>query len=500
MEKRENDTGKKIIKLNLPQLIIANATQPDIVWEGGRGGGKSTSIADRIKNLVHQMPRASGVIVGETYGQILTRTLPSTISGLERLGYYKDYHYFIGRKPPKSWKWNEPYEPPANYDHYMIWYTGAGFHLVSQDRSGSGRGLNTDFIIGDEAALLDFEKLFNDVLATNRGNLHRFSNCPLHHSTFFCSTTPMTTKGKWMFKIEEEAKQNPDKILYLRSSATHNINNLGKKFFSENKKRLPRIIYDAEILNIRPGKIEGGFYPQFSEKKHTHVAINYNYMDSMQFSFKENGEMDCRQDADLLLDAPIDIAMDYGASINVIVSGQMNKNAYKVLNCLFLKTPHLVPHVVEKFCAYYKYHRNKTVNYYYDHTAIGHDGGRAETYEEQVTNTLAKNGWKVNKQNLGQAPAHDTKYRFWGRVLSEESNYPHVTFNRNNCKYLIISIHHAPVKQTSKGFEKDKGSERKADVDQAEATHPSDACDTLIFGVLKNYRRPPAEHFEPLYG
>lgn len=468
------------LQLNIPQLMTVLAPQPRKYCEWGRGTGKSTIIAWRIKDIVTQMPRSSNVIVGETYQQILTRTLPSTISSLERLGFIKDQHYFVGRKPPKAWNWPEPFEPPLNYDHFIIFYTGAGFHLVSQDRPGSGRGLNTDSVTGDEMTLLDFERLFNDVLATNRGNLDRFGKCPLHHSEFFAGTVPMTAKGKWVIKMEEEARENPSQVFYLRASAEHNRHNLGEKFFTDNKRRLPSLIYNAEILNIRPDKVEGGFYGKLSEKQHTYVAYNYSHLDNVGY---ESPHLDCRQDSDLNTNAPIDLSIDYGASINVAVIAQEGAdNTYRFINCMYVKHPLRLEDLLNDFCNYYAYHKNRLINYYYDHTAVGTDATRTTTYADEVIRLLTLKGWNVVKKYIGQAPSHHSKYLLWGAALSGDPRIPRILLNRSNASTLLISMLQAPVRQGRNGFEKDKSSERNPNIDQAEATHPSDAADTLLFG------------------
>jgi hypothetical protein len=193
----------------------------------GRGTGKSTILALYISECVKQMPRSTGVMVAQSFAQIKTRTLPSTIQGLEQLGYYKDIHYFVGKKPPKSWKWPEPYEPPLDYSNSMYWYNGAVMAFVSQDGgAASGRGMNVDWVVSDESALLDEEQFNTDVLLTNRGGEEKkafypdgsyklFKDCSLHHSITLATSTPVTAKGNWIFKYEEQAKLHPEKVLFL---------------------------------------------------------------------------------------------------------------------------------------------------------------------------------------------------------------------------------------------------------------------------------------------
>ena len=194
----------KTLEYNLAQIFFIVSQHLIKILEWGRGTGKSTILGKHIIDCVVQLPRSSGVLVASTYQQILTRTLPSTIAGMEQHGVYKDLHYIVGKRPPKSWNWPEPYEPPLDYKRCIIFWNGTVINFVSQDSSsGSGRGLNTDWIVGDEAALLNEKKFQTDVVLTNRGNAKRvahypndtwkyYEECPLHHSIVLASSTPVT--------------------------------------------------------------------------------------------------------------------------------------------------------------------------------------------------------------------------------------------------------------------------------------------------------------------
>ena len=72
---------QKLVKLNPMQMaaVLANHRYkiPYITIEAARGSGKSTVLGWFVKEAVRQMPRSTGVIVGETFVQIKSRTLPS---------------------------------------------------------------------------------------------------------------------------------------------------------------------------------------------------------------------------------------------------------------------------------------------------------------------------------------------------------------------------------------------------------------------------------------
>ena len=139
----------ELVHLNSPQLISVLSGAPSQVDIHGRGTGKSYIIGWEINNLVRRMPRSVTAITGRTFGQIYTRTLPSSLKFLEQIGYEKDRDFVIGRRPPKGWL--TPYEKITRYDNFISFSNGTGFLLLSQEREGSARGPNIDREIVDEA-------------------------------------------------------------------------------------------------------------------------------------------------------------------------------------------------------------------------------------------------------------------------------------------------------------------------------------------------------------
>ena len=89
------------IELNLMQAaaVLSNKKLkiPNINIEASRGTGKSTVLGWFIKEAVKQMPRSTGIIVGETFIQIKSRTLPSTKEGMEMFGLFEGIDYVVGK-------------------------------------------------------------------------------------------------------------------------------------------------------------------------------------------------------------------------------------------------------------------------------------------------------------------------------------------------------------------------------------------------------------------
>lgn len=490
----------KQITYNIAQFIFLLAYQPIKILEWGRGTGKSTILAKDIIDKVLALPRSTGVMVAETYAQIKTRTLPSTISGLEQHGWIKDVHYFVGKRPPASWKWPEPYEPPLDYSQCIIFYNGTVMLFQSQDGGAvSGRGLNIDWIVGDESARLNEEKFYTDTLLTNRGGMFKkaeypdgtwkyYKDVPLHHSVTLATSTPITVQGRWIFKFEEQAILNPDKVAFIRASAEINRANLGDDYFELAKQTMPDFLYKAEVENIRIKQIEDGFYPLLNEERHTYTLFNNEYYKSLSLNKKAN----CLGDADLQLDQPLIAGIDWGANINCMVVCQKQANQLKFLKNLHVKFPKVIKDlIVEEFVEYYKHHRNKSLFLWYDATGNNRQANDRRTYAEEVQEHLKAHGWNVKLMTQWRTnESHLLKFQLWNKLLSNEtpdSSLPTILFNKYNCAELWVSMTNAPAKQgMNESIRKDKSSERKKGMAQEHATHFSDAADVVIVGMYGN--------------
>lgn len=518
----------KKIHFNKPQIrsMSIKAHEEYAVW--GRGTGKSEGlIAPRTLHNIFTMPRSNGVYVASTFQQLLTRTLPGVLAGWNRMGYKEGVHFTINKPFSRGFNVPKSYAHPLSHKHYIHWFNGSGIYMVSQDRVGSSNGLSVDWIIGDEAKLLNKKKLDEELMPTNRGNRQYFKHLPEHHSLLFCTDMPTTPASKWILdketevdhktidliykiqckiyeiqnaqltagvklKLQLQAKINKlhkaaqnlrmNTVFFSQASALENIDILGKDYIMQLKRNLPDLIFRSSVLNERLNQIEHGFYPNLNEEVHGYFSYNNSFLESLDYNMKKiEHSNNCQQDSDLE-PGILDIAFDYGAHINTLVVGQEQLPYYRFLNALFVKSPQLITDLVNKFIEYYRFHSVKEVRYYYDHTAIATDAGRSEPYSSMVIDTLRKAGWKVRKIYCGQAPTHQAKYIEWSKALRDYGGSDHyLRFNRGNCKYLLISMQQAELKQGRNNFQKNKKDERNLNLNQAETTHFSDAVDSLFY-------------------
>ena len=187
-----NVTGNRA---QLPGLLFEPLNEVSVA---GRGTGKSFAIGYLMDYIIRRMPRSVTAITGITYGQLLTRTLPSSFKLLNQIGYQQGANYVIGRRPPAIFK--DSYEALNKFDNIISFSNGTRFALISQSEGGSGRGANTDFLILDEALTIDQEQYNNEVVPTNRGNNEFFgpkspNPCPRHHGFSYYTSMPTGKEG-----------------------------------------------------------------------------------------------------------------------------------------------------------------------------------------------------------------------------------------------------------------------------------------------------------------
>jgi hypothetical protein len=537
------------VYMNPPQLrsYYVKAPVEYAIW--GRGTGKSSGlIAPRIVENVFDMPRSLGIMVADTYQSMLTKTLPGTLEGLDRLGYVRGRDYFFGEFAPRKLKWDRPYNCPLKAQYFMHWRNGSGMMLVSQDRPNSANGLNIDWIVGDEAKFLHRKRYEEELLPANRGHRERFGHLSNHHSILLTTDMPTSEKGMWLLDKKEDfldrnnyeryllilqlqqklyemkaklpsynaksklvlksrmkklieelnmiRKGNPRNgvaplIYYSEADSFENIHILGEEYFHLMRKTLSPAVFKTSILNKRLDEVPMGFYPNLSDRDHGYVMHNNSYLDSLGYDLEKASEQDSRMDSDILPDRPLDIGMDYGGSINCLVVGQVYGEKYRFVNSMYVLHPKKLRHLAADFKKYYQHHKDKTVRYYYDHTAKGTNAINDVKYFQDFADHLRKDdeygSWAVQLHDIGATPTPDFRYKMWDRILKgDDPSLPIFEFNEKNAADWALSCKLTAMRTTSRnGFEKDKSKEKRPDYPQEQAPHLSDAGDTLIFGALK---------------
>lgn len=148
-------------------------------------------------------------------------------------------------------------------------------------------------------------------------------------------------------------------------------------------------------------------------------------------------------DADVDLDAPIAIGMDYNANINWIVAGQPRDRRLNVIKSFYVKFERKIPALVEDFFRYYASHRNKTVVFYYDATALGSNYAvNEQDFRWVVVHEFERQGWRPEAVYLGNPMWHDKKYLLINQGFAGKQRLMPF-FNRSNNEDLILAIQSA---------------------------------------------------------
>ncbi len=513
----------------LTQLIGANTT----VIVAGRRTGKTDSIAAPfvLRNM-QRMPGSTGGIVVPTFKHGLTNTIPGLLAAWKRWGFIEGIHYVVGRKPPKSFR--QPIIDPKDYEHVISFYNGSVAVIISQDRPGSSNSLTLSWLLVDEAKFIDYAKLKDETLPANGGIKSYFGKHSFNHSIMILSDMPQTQKGSWFLHYRD--KMDPELIAtieatvyeiwrtkeriralnasgkpvppylkgYLRRldrdlnkmrsvavyyreySSIENLQLLGENYIKQMKRDLTPLTFQTSILCQRIGIAKDGFYSSMREA-HKYDANDNQYLDTLGYDY-DFSTLDSRADKDVDPDAPICIGMDYNANINWIVAGQPRDRRLNVIKSFYVKFERKIPALVEDFCRYYAEHRNKTVVYYYDATALGSNYAvNDQDFHYNVVKEFERHGWRVESVYLGNPMHHDEKYLLINNAFAGKQRLMPF-FNRSNNEDLILAVQSAGVSRGRNGFHKDKSGEKLAESEEdllEHRTDGTDAFDTLYIGCEK---------------
>ena len=513
----------------LTQLIGANTT----VIVAGRRTGKTDSIAAPfvLRNM-QRMPGSTGGIVVPTFKHGLTNTIPGLLAAWKRWGFIEGIHYVVGRKPPKSFR--QPIIDPKDYEHVITFYNGSVAVIISQDRPGSSNSLTLSWLLVDEAKFIDYAKLKDETLPANGGIKSHFGKHSFNHSIMILSDMPQTQKGSWFLHYRDKMdveliktieatvyeiwrtkeriralnakgesvppylkgylrrldrdlnKMRSVAVYYREYSSIENLQLLGENYIKQMKRDLTPLTFQTSILCQRIGIAKDGFYSSMREG-HKYDANDNQYLDTLGYDY-DFSRLDSRADKDVDPDAPICIGMDYNANINWIVAGQPRDRRLNVIKSFYVKFERKIPALVQDFCRYYAEHRNKTVVYYFDATALGSNYAvNEQDFRWVVVHEFERQGWRVETVYLGNPMRHDEKYLLINQGFAGKQRLMPF-FNRSNNEDLILAVQSAGVSRGRNGFHKDKSGEKLAESEEdllEHRTDGTDAFDTLYIGCEK---------------
>jgi hypothetical protein len=536
----------KPIHYNKPQLrtMAINANETYVV--AGRFTGKSVGIlAPHDARCFQLMPRGCGMMIGSNFRKMMTDLIAPYVAGLEKIGLQRNVDFVIGQSDiPKKKGWKDPYIAPEKEARKFFLHTrwGSGTRFASQDRRVTMVGTEVDWIKGDEAKTLNYERFKKEIIPTNRGRENLWSHLPEHHSIMFCTDKLFDRKGgDWIMnmrhrvdekliemimqlqcaitKIEDAyldqiipvdvfkqlteyrkvlAEAQCYAVAFIEADSLDNIHAIGWKTLMRVKANLTPAEFDVAILNRDKVKMDGGFYPNLDYEQHGYDATDYSRTDNLNYDFEKVKEYNCLDDKDCLLNQDLEISIDWGGHMNGLVVIQGNDIELRAINSLYVKPPDTYKDLARNFCNYYRYHKTKAVDVWYDPSGNNARADSAHTYAEEFATILREYGWAVNiKNTILTNPFHHDKHLLWQLILEEKDlRFHKFRMNRITCENVFTSMLNAPIKTGRSGFEKDKSSERKDSGTLPEhATHFSDMVDLIVWGKYSSYMEGSAPSF-----
>ena len=518
----------------MPQYYMNRAQQEamlisahtEVIIASRRMGKSHGIVAPRILRNATFMPRGTGGFLAKTFRQAYTRTLPAALAALDELGYKRDIHYVIGRRPPRNLGYATPLIEPATYDNNLTFFNGSRMAILSQDVALSTNSMTLDWLVADEAKGLDYDKMKDETLPALGGARRWFSDCPWHHGMLLVSDMPATKAGSWLLNYREKCDEElistiaglmaeharlaaaaPSSyrdrtqreleadiaqlrrvaVYYREWSIFENIDLVGLEYVRQMKRDLPPLVFATSILSKRITKLKSGFYPNFSERIHTYIANNNKPLLDRGYDFSDQ-DYGCLLDGDLDAEAPIAIAFDYNANINWLVAGQRDGMKMRILKSFYVKYQRKLRELVDDFCHYYRYHKTKKVIYYYDSTALGSNYAvNTKDFASVVVEQFVKNGWEVERHFLGKPMEHRLKYQILDDCFKGRK-YILPLLNSENNEALILALSMADITIGRNGFSKDKAGEKLAESEDDPLelrTDGTDAFDTLVLGNIE---------------
>jgi hypothetical protein len=517
-----------------PQALVFAVQPSTAVAILPRGGGKTSNVAPFwFKHRVDLMPKGASGIIGSTYKQLLSRTLPPFLSTLKEMGFIDGVDFVIRKKPPAFWEC-EQYVKPESFEDTILWSNGHVTYLISQDRAGSPNSLSLQFHLIDEARYLNKARYDDDAAPTLRaGHVLKqlYGQLPEYLSTLYITDQPTTASARWIFdfeqyhddrliamivnifsmmveterkmdtdisKTEREALRRSynnlkdmydilrkDAVLFIEGTLVDTVQILGKDAIRKMKRTMKPHRFNVSILGKRAKQIIGSFYPDLDDDIHCYnERYNYDYvLHGQPFNGDRNN---WRQDADLDTSLPLRLGSDHGARYNGFWIGQFKNNKLYLVNNIWVVEPEVNMDAVEKLHKYYEGFPSNEIIFYYDSTHIAKSGKALNvTFVDEVVDYLRSKGWTVRKVYIGATPAHIDRFNLASSCLRGKPGFPRIEFNRAHTQIPRDAIHDTMALSctTENDIKKDKAPEKDIKLSPELAPHAGDGFDTLLWGV-----------------
>lgn len=518
----------------------------------GRGTAKTQDImAKRSIDIVYSLPRGTFAFLADTYVNAITNIIPNLITGWERQGFFEDItvdgvrrpgHFVCDKEPP--FDYDRPFTRANEFRHTISTFNGCLFMIKSLDRPSSNAGISTVHNFGDEAKFANEMKLKKSV-PTLRGDYLLYNDSPYFMGQTFTTDMPNPADGEhdWILRMQnnmdvtqilaifykalqvneieyelfqaqqsgssdkeirninirlEREKARLHKVrknstLFTIVSSLVNIDILTFEYLVTNINSLEYEEFKTAILSMKASlEVGARFYSQLSDKHLYDDGYNYDYYD--RFGLRDNISQTSEGLKYVEHDQPIDVGFDAGNMMSFVI-GQEQGNILRIFKNQYILSPDWIPELGEQFCNFFKPHKNKIVNLFYDRAANNFKKAKQD-YASQVRHAIEYDkqerptGWRVNLMSVGQGNIFmDEEFELANLMMGEKNpRLPKLLIDRFECRELVSSLKLAPVAKDSRGkIIKIKTSEKVKDIKRLplESTNMSDAFKYFI--CRKNY-------------
>ncbi|WP_333862565.1 hypothetical protein [Sphingobacterium sp.] len=533
---------------------------------GGRGTTKTTEIqAERIADMVYELPGAPVAWIADVYTNLEKNILPALEQGLKRKNLIEGIHYIRGNKIPKYSRSQKEKLPAWLKDHFwnpvneigktpqiLIFFTGFNITFGSMDKPSSLAGGSFVHFFGDEVKYFGKKKVA-PMLKASRGYRELYGHSPYYRGKTFTTDMPdinnigeedwilnyvdeMDVDGmeklmevslirnealqeqvryeqegnvteaakkkktfeRWNERWHEMRRKPECQTLFMVNSSYVNIDILSPEYMED---ALADDMGDVEpaLLSIEPKvKANVRFYSQLS-------AIHF-YQDGLDTVWAERfnfiNKADCRELKYLDLNSPIDIGVDFGNMISLVIGQhEVAKNIYRLLKFMYVIPKEWIPELAAKFKEYFEPHRNKTIYYYYDRSGnnyqkqgVDHASELAHAIEFNIDDNGKEvpSGWRVipMSKTQGIIPQQE-EHSFMQKIMSGAvQGLPTLLIDFWQCKEIRLSMEltrtiYVTNKAGVKQIKKKKTSEKlPAEKLPTESTNPSDAAKYILMRPL----------------
>ena len=485
-------------------------------------------LSERVQEVAQDCQGAPFAWVADTYSDLHKNVIPSLIDGLSLLGWEIGIHYVINQEPPKEWQermynvctdWRNTmvfytgfnftfisldrpsigagrsyvgvfgdevkYFPEEKFTNLLkavrgfrvkygmnVWYRS---RTLTTDMPNPNHIGEYDWILklakqnDKDKILLMLQAgfVYNETKKTYVATLQEYNEV-LKKYRFDKSLAPSLNKlqralelaGRNMKRWEERwIKTRSRTSFFFISSSYVNADVLGLDWFSDEfSEGLEGIL--CNILSIIP-KLEAG------QMFYCNLAIRHFYADGFINEIIETKPLGWKEDCTVLrhldMNRPLEAGMDSGNMLSMVL-GQQDKKKYKVLKELYTLPPNTARELADNFLEYFKPHRRKILNLYYDRSMNNYHKVKADMATQIKKNIEfyadgTRTGWQVQLMSLGQGNiGSNLEYRFFMDLLSGnlERGLFTIQFDQYNCSNLKSEMEITGTKSVTRS---DGGSE-----------------------------------------